>query len=347
MTLSPVQTLRQLCLKAIGRHLKHFCNLRLHPSVAQTLSESERQLIYAYDLSRLDVFEAQAFLKSIDVWCVKVERSRRQRHCRTLMPKRVDHAMKRLLRVVLLPPAENQLDERLRELSIELGFEAPSKIELRPPTSSVKNRPRWKSEERVDAEDPVAEGDKLLNEISLQKEVVRYRLPVASVGCGFITGVLQNSGALLKLRLNNCQIADAGAILLASGMRLTKTLQLLDLSNEESVYGDKESLHNEIGNVGVLAIALALKRNQTVLRIDLSGNPIGAAGALGFAEMLETNRSLQHLQLDRTLIRDGAEPLIDAFEISMGLKQLNMQWCALRPGLGAKLASVQAAKLAS
>ncbi|KAE9041465.1 hypothetical protein PR002_g4448 [Phytophthora rubi] len=298
MTLSPVQTLRQLCLKAIGRHLKHFC--KTHP----------------------------AFLKSIDVWCFKVERSRRRRRCGILTPKRVDHAMKRLLRVVLQPLVGNQLDERLRELSIALGFEAPSKIELRPVTSSVKNRPIWKSEERADADDPVAEGDKpptVTNKISLLKEVVRYRLPVASVGCGVIAGVLQNSGALVKLRLNNCQIADAGAILLASGMRLTKTLQLLDLSNEESVYGKKESLHNEIGNAGVQAIALALKRNQTVTRIDLSGNPIEAAGALAFAEMLETNRSLQHLQLDRTLIRDGAEPLIDAFERSMGLKQLSSQ----------------------
>ncbi|KAG7395562.1 hypothetical protein PHYBOEH_003614 [Phytophthora boehmeriae] len=69
-----VQSLQKLCLKSIGRRLQHFCNLRLHPAVAQALSEPERKLIEVYDLSRLDVFEAQAYLKAIDAWYSKLVR---------------------------------------------------------------------------------------------------------------------------------------------------------------------------------------------------------------------------------------------------------------------------------
>ncbi|KAG6584648.1 nucleotide-binding oligomerization domain-containing protein 2 [Phytophthora cinnamomi] len=344
-SLGRVQSLQKLCLKAVGRQLKHFCNLRLHPAVAQTLSEPEKQLIYAYDLSRLDVFEAQAFLQTIDAWCVKVERNKRRHRCGVWTSKRVDRALKRFLRVVLLPPADNQVDRRLRELSVALGLEpALMKMELRPPTPLVTPRPRWVSEDLVEPEVPVVEGDKPFTNEAPVHEVVCYRLSAASAGCGIIANLLRTSGALVKLRLNNCQVTDAGAILLASGIRVTKTLQLLDLSNEESVYGDEESMENEVGKNGAQAIALVLERNQTVTRIDLSGNPIGVAGAHAFAEMLRKNTSLQSLQLDRTRIQDGAERLIDAFERSKSLKLLSMLWCALRPGVGTKLASIQAVK---
>ncbi|EGZ12341.1 hypothetical protein PHYSODRAFT_516397, partial [Phytophthora sojae] len=173
-------------------------SLRLHPALVHALSEPEKQLVYAYDLSRLDVFEAQAFLKTIDVWCAKVERNRRRQY-----------------------------------LSVALGFQVPLKMELRPPTPLFKRRPRWISEEQANHEDPVIGGDKV--DILVQNQVVCYRLPVASAGCGVIS--------------------------------LTKTLQLLDLSNGESVYSDKESMENEIGNNGVQAIALALQQNQTVTRV--------------------------------------------------------------------------------
>ncbi|KAJ8569505.1 hypothetical protein ON010_g5755 [Phytophthora cinnamomi] len=211
------------------------------------------------------------------------------------------------------------VDRRLRELSVALGLEpALMKMELRPPTPLVTPRPRWVSEDLVEPEVPVVEGDKPFTNEAPVHEVVCYRLSAASAGCGIIANLLRTSGALVKLRLNNCQVTDAGAILLASGIRVWSALfsYCHRLSNEEFVYGDEESMENEVGKNGAQAIALVLERNQTVTRIDLSGNPIGVAGAHAFAEMLRKNTSLQSLQLDRTRIQDGAERLIDAFERS-------------------------------
>jgi hypothetical protein len=48
-------------------------------AVAQELSGSERRLIDTYDLSRLDVFEPQAFLQSIEKWLVKLEQGKWKR----------------------------------------------------------------------------------------------------------------------------------------------------------------------------------------------------------------------------------------------------------------------------
>ncbi|KAG7377839.1 hypothetical protein PHYPSEUDO_010916 [Phytophthora pseudosyringae] len=273
--LGRVQSLQKLCLKAIGRRLQRFCKsdtlLRLHPTLAQTLSTAEKQLICSYDLSRLDVFEAQAFLQTIDKWCTKVERSKRQRHG-DWTPKRVDRAMKGFLRYVLLPPAESQLQEPFRELALALGLVAGRKLELRAPTPSVKPRRKWVSG-AVECQNDIGEEGTAPSasspEVIPLDEIVYFRLPVASVGCGIIAEMLQHSSSIVKLRLNNCHITDAGAILLASGIRLATMLELLDVSNEESVYWKGESMDNEIRNNGVRAIALALERNQSVKQVHL------------------------------------------------------------------------------
>ncbi|KAL4129207.1 hypothetical protein PRIC2_005217 [Phytophthora ramorum] len=351
---SRVQSLQKLCLKAIGRQLKHFCNLRLHPVLVQTLSGPEKQLLYAYDLSRLDVFEAQAFLQTINKWCCKVERNRRRSRHGRLPSNPVDRVVKSFLRYVLLPLTEKRADASLHELSMALGFAAPPELELRPATLPVKPRKKWimsagRRKTGEGAEQDAVSLPSSSSEIFSQTEAVYYRLPVASVGCGLIASMLQQSTSLVKLRLTNCQIADAGAILLASGIRLTPALQLLDLSNDddEPVYREKELMDNKIGSNGVHALAIALEQNRTLKQVDLSRNPVGPRGALALAAMLRKNESLQRLYLDRTHVQDSAEPLIDAFALSNSLQQLSMLWCAFRTGVGAKLASIQASKTAS
>ncbi|POM58404.1 Multidrug transporter [Phytophthora palmivora] len=194
--------------------------LRLHLAVTQLLSGPEKQLIYSYDLSRLDVFEAQAFLQSINKWCAKVERKRRRGQ---LVSTKVDQVMTSYLRYVLLPLTEKQLDAPFRELEIALGLAPAPMLQLRPTIPSVKPRRKWVS--GADVVNASIDGDSILPvvvspEVMLQDEIMCYRLPVASVGCGIIANMLQHSSSLMKLRLNNCQIADAGAIFLASGIRV-------------------------------------------------------------------------------------------------------------------------------
>lgn len=202
-----------------------------------------------------------------------------------------------------------------------LGFVTPPTTELRTPMPSVKPRRKWISGADEKREEDGAGADLLANSPeAVSQDVVCYRLSVASVGCGIIAvcvdcfgyspdaiflkrespacgllqDMLQHSSSLIKLRLNNCQITDAGAILLASGIRvcillllaqivhivvgcgadqwcpqLTTTLQLLDVSNEESVYRKEESMDNEIGDNGARAIALALEQNQSIKQVHL------------------------------------------------------------------------------
>ncbi|ETL50379.1 hypothetical protein L916_00365 [Phytophthora nicotianae] len=345
VSLERIQSLQKLCLKAIGRKLQHFYNLRLQPELMQTLSVPEMQLIYAYDLSRLDVFEAQAYLHMIDKWCTKMERNKR-RHLETTS-KRVDRAMKRFLHYVLSPLTENQCREPYRELAAAIGFITPPTLKLRPVKAPVKRRKKWistgtKKQNDVDAQ----EGPSLPPESLVQSEIVCSRLPVASVGCGIIADKLQHSSSVVKLRLNHCQITDAGAILLASGVRLTTTLQLLDLSNDDTDCWGEDDLDNEIGADGVQAIALALAENRSIKQVHLSGNPVGTKGAIAVASMLRSNVTLERLYLDRTAVQDGAESLIDAFQESKSLNRLSMLWCSLRPEIGAKLTSIQATKTA-
>ncbi|KAI9988551.1 hypothetical protein PInf_021988 [Phytophthora infestans] len=320
----------------------HFDSLRLQPELMQTLSLLDTQLIHAYDLSRLDVFEVQAYLQTIDRWCAKVERSKRRQF--VTASKRVDRTMKRFLHYVLLPVNENQPHEPYCELAAAIGFVTPPTLQLRPSIPSKRRRKKWvhvpiEGQDAADVQEEGASPPKF----RIQSEIVCFRLPIASVGCGIIADKLQHSSSIVKLRLNHCQITDAGAILLASIIRLTTTLQVLDLSNDEAAFGD-EAMDNEIGTKGVQAIALALVENRSVKQVDLSRNPVGSRGAIALASMLQTNVTLERICLDRTLVQDGAQSLIDAFQASKSLNILSMLWCSLRPEVGAKLASVQAAK---
>ncbi|KAF4143674.1 Leucine Rich repeat [Phytophthora infestans] len=291
----------------------------------QTLSLLETQLIHAYDLSRLDVFEVQAYLQTIDRWCAKVERSKRRQF--VTASKRVDRTMKRFLHYVLLPVNENQPHEPYCELAAAIGFVTPPTLQLRPSIPSKRRRKKWvhvpiEGQDAADVQEEGASPPKF----RIQSEIVCFRLPIASVGCGIIADKLQHSSSIVKLRLNHCQITDAGAILLA-----IMTRQLLEMKRWTTRSVPR-------------AIALALVENRSVKQVDLSRNPVGSRGAIALASMLQTNVTLERICLDRTLVQDGAQSLIDAFQASKSLNILSMLWCSLRPEVGAKLASVQAAK---
>ncbi|EEY70458.1 uncharacterized protein PITG_05880 [Phytophthora infestans T30-4] len=171
----------KLCV-AINDVASRSGSLRLQPELMQTLSLLETQLIHAYDLSRLDVFEVQAYLQTIDRWCAKVERSKR------------------------------------RQLAI--GFVTPPTLQLRPSIPSKRRRKKWvhvpiEGQDAADVQEEGASPPKF----RIQSEIVCFRLPIASVGCGIIA--------------------------------LTTTLQVLDLSNDEAGFGD-EAMDNEIGTLSGL-----------------------------------------------------------------------------------------------
>ena len=58
---------------------------------------------------------------------------------------------------------------------------------------------------------------------------------------------------------------------------------------------------NRISNEGAIAIAAALRENNTLQKLVLDGNNIGDEGALSITDALSTNRSLKHLDLENNI----------------------------------------------
>eukprot|EP00667_Euglena_gracilis_P033037 EG_transcript_52670 len=56
---------------------------------------------------------------------------------------------------------------------------------------------------------------------------------------------------------------------------------------------------NRIGAKGTVALAVALRTNSTVEKVDLSNNDIGPEGAKALAEALRTNATLREVNLYR------------------------------------------------
>lgn len=107
----------------------------------------------------------------------------------------------------------------------------------------------------------------------------------------------------LDLRGNNIQAK--GAIALANGIKLNRSLRSLNLK------------WNSIGRdpSGVGALADALKSNLTIGHVDLRNNRINNIGAKHVAEMLKANTTITHLDLSwNDLGVDGGIALLDGLK---------------------------------
>ena len=69
---------------------------------------------------------------------------------------------------------------------------------------------------------------------------------------------------------------------------------------------------NSIGDIGVRALAVALKVNTALATLDLRYNSIGDSGARALATMLEVNGALATLDLMGNPINDAAKSLVMA-----------------------------------
>ena len=104
------------------------------------------------------------------------------------------------------------------------------------------------------------------------------------------------------------QIGAAGAVALAEALKTNQTLTWVDLFS------------NEIGNAGATALAEALKTNPGLSSINLGHNGIGNAGAAALAEALKTNQTLTSISLGGNQIdAAGAAALAEALKTNMTL----------------------------
>ena len=72
---------------------------------------------------------------------------------------------------------------------------------------------------------------------------------------------------------------------IAEGLAVNKSVQVLDLSNNQMCHG------------GARLLCLALKRNKTLKSLDMRWNNIGVAGGREFLAALQHNKTLVALQL--------------------------------------------------
>ena len=134
-----------------------------------------------------------------------------------------------------------------------------------------------------------------------------------SVELYHMSHALATNSSLVKLSLSSC-VTDSNGPALTEMLKLNKTLQTLDMSENSGVADVGASfiaeglLHNsglkhlELENCGITAegaksIADALKVNQTLERLDISRNTIGDTGVVHMAEALKSNNALKRLEL--------------------------------------------------
>ncbi|KAJ3011998.1 hypothetical protein HKX48_006541 [Thoreauomyces humboldtii] len=122
---------------------------------------------------------------------------------------------------------------------------------------------------------------------------------------------------LREFDLSCNEIGDDGAVALAAFVKVWKqsnpwaTIQNLTFSRVVQDDTALETLNlraNNIGPVGVVALAKALHINERLLKLDISGNNVGSEGGMEIANMLQLNSSLEHLHMANC--RLTATPLI-------------------------------------
>ena len=133
--------------------------------------------------------------------------------------------------------------------------------------------------------------------------------------CPTISEALRKTRKLTLLDLRgNDRVGDAGAKLLAEGLRTNRTVTTLDLSD------------CHIGDQGLRYICDALEVNKTLHTLLLGLNPaIMHIGAKNLAEALKRNKSLRSVSLYRCTIGDeGAAHLSEAIRLNTTLESLSL-----------------------
>ena len=126
---------------------------------------------------------------------------------------------------------------------------------------------------------------------------------------------LSHNTSLEKLYMNNSNFSSQNVLSLASVLRVNTSLKELDITycNIQS----SDSIH----------LAKALEENTTTQlhTLVLEGNPIGSEGAVAFADLLATNKSLAKLNMTHCNIPgEGAVCLAKALEKNSTLREFDI-----------------------
>ncbi|KAF0684761.1 Aste57867_23276 [Aphanomyces stellatus] len=170
--------------------------------------------------------------------------------------------------------------------------------------------------------------------------LIKRDVPLTNFGAHAIADLMFRVDTIQCLSLVSCRIGTAGVVLLAMAVAKSRTLRLLDVSNDWAV-SHRSSYANCVGDGGAMALAAALRANTSLQKVVLSGNPIGFVGGKALAEGIRCNSTLQTLHLKQTRVRAAAKTLIQAFEDTPTLLDLDLEYCRLPPGMGSYLAQAR------
>jgi len=130
-----------------------------------------------------------------------------------------------------------------------------------------------------------------------------------------LSAALEDNRALRKLDLSENNIGDAGVSVLAGALQKNTGLRRLDLSGND-----------EIDCKGAVDMANALKKNRSLVNLNLSHSQVGDEAAKAFGSMFAQNSTLQTLNLSCCLIHgEGAEALLSGLEKNSTLQTLNLE----------------------
>jgi Ran GTPase-activating protein (RanGAP) involved in mRNA processing and transport/predicted esterase len=115
----------------------------------------------------------------------------------------------------------------------------------------------------------------------------------------FADNILTNECRLKRLSIPSCGITSHGAIIIAKCLEICTSLSILDMGFFRSTNVLLE-VQNAIGNDGAMAMSNMLRKNTTLLSLDLLNNRINQEGISSFIDCFSINKTLLSLIVDKS-----------------------------------------------
>ncbi|ETW01037.1 hypothetical protein H310_06668 [Aphanomyces invadans] len=336
-------TLTGLCLEAIARHIFQFYNSRLLDRMDSTTAAMCQSLLHSFDVSILERLRDDAKFPATILASLPRKPSKSslghehrfgellflEKHC--LSARDIDRfglafVQAKARTSTALPespdatePAE-VVDQTFSTSPKEFAFPLP--------------------EEHQEDADPSPTKDNT-NSARPLTAIAKRGMPLTNFGAHAIADLLQRFDRIERLSLVSCCIGTAGAVVLSLAIAHVKWLKVLDLSNDWTSDCGSCPYSNQIGDDGAMALSCALRTNASVVKVVLSGNPIGPRGGYALADIVRCSNTLQVLHLKQTKIKQAATALVRAYQDSTSLRDLDLEWCRLPPGIGIHLNHVR------
>ncbi|KAF0745399.1 hypothetical protein Ae201684_000418 [Aphanomyces euteiches] len=323
-------SLVQLCLQAIAKHIWCFYTAKL---LDDNKANRYHELFQVFDVALVERLRddgefVQAIMASLS----------RNRHARAYAKLLFDN--KHILDAKDM--AHFHLDFLQRRAE-------PSKEELQPMSPTEDEIDQTFSVEPRTLAFPLS-----LDENHKLESLVKQDVPLTNFGAHAISDLIRREDRLERLSLVSCQLGTAGMILLADAIAESKSLRVLDVSNPS--WTNSKSHRNYITNSGIKALSLALQTNtslekaRTVNQLDMIQGVDRARWESCRLQRWHCHGASDLGKMDKgsercsTRIRRAAKALLDAFERSASLMDLDLEWCDLPPGMGMHLVRVREMK---